>query len=367
LHVRHIRVRGYRNLVDQEILFAPGLNLLSGANGQGKTNVLESIFLLATLRSFRSKSLKDVIRHGERNAEVAGSVWSGDIPIDLRLSLNTRGRRLWVGKRSINGVSEYLGKLKVVAFTPDDLSMVKSGPSIRRRFLDRAVFLFHPEHLFNLKEFNTALKARNRLLKGERVPDRAVLESFTEQLANYGSLVTQERERFIEGIQPIASGILAGLEDGTKRLKLLFQAGWDTKQGKSSEHLLAQLNHSLDKDIRRRMTSVGPQQDDFEIKLGDESARRFASQGQQRSCTLSLLLAIVDRAVGNGGEAPVILLDDVSSELDEDRRKNLFERVMGFDSQVLITTTDKKLLKGLGHLVSRNFWVREGKMQETGE
>jgi DNA replication and repair protein RecF len=365
VYIRNIRVNGYRNLKNQTIELDTGINLFIGDNGQGKTNTLEAIHLLATLRSFRSTQIRDIICHEGQKAEISGSVISRDVPLELKISITQDGRRLWMGQRSVSIVSDYLGSLKVVAFTPDDLAMVKGGPSIRRKFMDRVVFLFKPEHLKTVRDFNTALKARNKLLKSKQAVDRQVIDSFSQTLAIHGAQVTKARKDIIEKILEPASKILSHLDDGQERLGLYFKPGWPANESVSADCLLDNLRSGLDQDIRRYKTTRGPQLDDFEILLDNESARRFASQGQQRSCALALLLAIIKQAVEESGQRPVILLDDVSSELDSKRRKQLFEQVIGLGNQVLVTTTDKDLVKDLSCKTQRKFIVSDGMIEAS--
>jgi len=363
VYIRNIRVNGYRNLKKQTIELDTGINLFIGDNGQGKTNTLEAIHLLATLRSFRNTNIRDIICHDDQEAEIYGSVISRDVPLELRILITKEGRRLWMGQRSVSVLSDYLGSLKVVAFTPDDLDMVKGGPSIRRKFMDRVVFLFKPEHLKTVRDFNTALKARNRLLKSKQVVDRQVIDSFSQTLAIHGAKVTRARKDIIKRILEPASKILSHLDDDREQLGLCFKPGWASDESVSADCLLDILRSGLDQDIRRYKTTRGPQLDDFEILLDNESARRFASQGQQRSCALALLLAIIGQAVEEDGQRPVILLDDVSSELDSKRRKQLFEQVVGLGNQVLVTTTDKDLVKDLSSKTRRKFIVCNGRVE----
>ncbi len=360
--IRHIQVSSYRNLERQTVEFADGINLFVGDNGHGKTNILEAVHLLATLRSFRNASTSDLIRHGEKDAQVNGLVVSENVPVQLKLVMNKGGRRLWIGGNAVRGIKDYLGRLRVVAFTPDDLAMVKGGPSVRRSFLDRAVFLFRPDHLRVVKEFNTSLKARNRLLKSMQPVDRDVLDSFSQKMAEYGAKVTEVRREILNKISGFATSILTEVGGGKELLGLDFKPGWQTEGAGTADALLQQLNSHLEQDLRRKQTSLGPQQDDFEVLHASMPARKFASQGQQRSCALALLLSVVQAVISEGDERPVILLDDVSSELDAVRRDKLFYQILQIGSQVLVTTTDENLVSGLSENISKRYRVANGKI-----
>ena len=343
--IRRIGVSGFRNLVEQNIDLSRNVNLFTGGNGQGKTNLIEAVYLLSTLRSFRTSRVKEVICWGKEKVSIRGLVEHGDAPAELRLEISAAGRKLWLGGNQLTSINDYLGKLKAVAFTPDDLRMVKEGPSIRRRFMDSSVFLFEPVHLDVVREFNRALRSRNRLLKGATRPDGDVLDSFTQAMSRSGARISASRKKLVKELEGRAAAILAAMDGGEKRLELKFGCDWKAKEDGTAEELYERLKRVEDEDIRRRTTTAGPHHDDFEILLDGEPARKYGSQGQQRSCAIALLLAIVERALEKGEEKPVILLDDVSSELDAERRKHLFERVSSYRCQILVTTTENELLQ----------------------
>ncbi len=358
-----LRVDDFRNLARQRLELAPGVNLFIGDNGQGKTNLLEAIHLLASLRSFRPANNRDLVRRGAERAELAAGVCAGAAPIQLKLVLSPAGRRLWVGRRSVSGVSEFLGQLSAVAFTPDDLSMVKGAPALRRRFLDRAAFLFRPAHLEAVRRFGSALRARNRLLSEEGDPDQAQLDAFGQALAEWGGRVAAARRELVDELAEPVARITADLSGGALAVELAYRPGWEVMAGREAESLLAALQRSWARDRRRGATTVGPQLDDFELRFDGASARRFGSQGQQRACAVALLLAVVERVVAAGGEQPVLLLDDVSSELDAGVRRRLFARVAELGGQVLVTTTDAGLREDLAPAATGLWRVCAGRIE----
>jgi DNA replication and repair protein RecF len=367
LHVKNIRLSGFRNLVEQSIELAEGLNLLVGENGQGKTNFLEAVYVLATLRSFRSASIRDVIRFEGESAEVSADIDNQGVPSSLRVCLSGSVRRLWMGNRTIHAAREYLGQLKVVAFTPDDLAMIKGGPILRRRFLDRAAFLFDPQHLERVKKFNHALKSRNRLLKEGRVSEMDELDSFSQTVAEEGSMVSRTRRTILGLVGRKAEKIIADMLPEAGEVRVSFKPGWEMGERGPMNVLLEQIRSSLDQDMKRRQTCLGPHQDDFGMIMGSGSARRFASQGQQRTAAIAMLLAVVQEVVSSGGEQPVILLDDVSSELDAIRRRLLFERIGDLGGQVLITTTEEGMVQDLKGREAGRFRVEGGRVRREEE
>lgn len=364
MFMRRIEVSDFRNLSRQRIELAAGINYFWGANGHGKTNFLEAVHLLATLRSFRTSSLRDVISLDGDKASVSGELERDSVPIELGLQIDKKGRRLSLGGRNVPTVDGYLGKLKVVTFTPDDLSMIKGSPAVRRQFMDRSAFLFDASHLEHVKKFNAALKSRNRLLREKTANNEAELEVFGQLMAEHGVRVSGARADLVERIRGGAKKIFSDLGSQESGIEIYFKPGWKRKGDSGTEQLKDQIMHRTGADIRTGKTSIGPQYDDMEIRLEDSPAKRFASQGQQRSCAVSLLLAVVEQYISFEGEKPLILLDDVSSELDGDHRGRLFSKLTEIGAQVLVTSTEEKPLAGMEGRIQKKFVVSEGKITQ---
>jgi len=358
LIVRRLRLEGFRNLAAQRVELGPGLHVLHGDNGQGKTNALEAIHLLSSLRSFRACRLKELVAHGQPRAELWAQVESAGAELSLRVAIEGSSRRTWLGESPARDAAEYLGRLQAVAFTPDDLAMVKGAPAQRRRFLDRAAFLLRPSHLLLARDFSAALRARNRLLRSGRAQAEE-LAAFGEQVARLGAELSARRLAAVELLGRAFERACGDLLGRPAAAGLSLRPGWRLEGGATG--LAAELERSLGLDRRRGATSVGPQLDDLELSLDGQPARRFASQGQQRALAVGLLLALVDEVVAAGAEQPVLLLDDVSSELDEGNRGRLFARVRALGGQVLVTTTDARLVGELGE-GTRAFEVRAGRL-----
>lgn len=272
---------------------------------------------------------------------------------------------MWFGERPIHSLTEYLGALKAVAFTPDDLIMVKGPPILRRRFLDRAAFLFEPTHLLAVHDFSAALRSCNRLLRETTKPDPVLLDSYIETLAKSGVVVSAGRLRAMQRISHHATALLSDLFGIQSVVDINFRPGWSMEGGAEEQNLLSQLHRVQQGDQKRRIATVGPQSDDFDVTFSEASIRQFGSQGQQRAVALALLLAVVEELLKEGGEAPAILLDDFSSELDEQRRALLFSKVLSLGSQMLVTTTNENLLQGLIIGSTRRFVVTSGCVREV--
>jgi recF protein len=365
LFVTSIHLKAFRNLVDQEINLAPGMNVLVGDNGQGKTNFLEAFYVLSSLRSFRQTSVRRLVQHGSTSAEVRGVVMKHGAPLRLRVVIEPGGRRMWFGERPVHSLPEYLSVLKAVAFTPDDLIMVKGPPILRRRFLDRAAFLFEPLHLLAVREFSTALRSRNRLVREKIQPDPMLLDSYTETLAKSGVAVSAGRLKAMQRISLKATALLSELFGIQSVVNISFCPGWSMEGGDEVQNLSSQLHRAQHSEKKGRIAIVGPQSDDFDVTFSEASIRQFGSQGQQRAVALALLLAVVEELLKEGGEPPAILLDDFSSELDEQRRAMLFAKVLSLGSQVLVTTTNESLLQGLIIGSTRRFIVTSGCVREV--
>lgn len=364
--IKNITTASYRNLLQQRVDFASEINIFVGGNGQGKTNLLEAVYLLSTLRSFRGASTKNVIYHQAESAQIIGQVVATGVPSEIKIIIDRKGRRVWVGRRCVRNALEFLGMFKVIAFTPDDLAMVKGAPSVRRRFLDGSVFLFLPSHLQALKEFNTALAAYNRLLKSERL-DRDVINSFGQAMACSGAEISVSRRQFIEKIAGRVEKIMSRLSGKACKFTVVFKPGWRMEDGSDPSRLSDGLYEQLCKDFHinksRGYSIHGPQQDDFEILIDSKPMRWFGSQGQQKACAISLLLGVVNESIEQGYDIPVILLDDISSELDSHHRGELFDLVSSIGGQVFITATEENLISNLVKKAARVFHLKEGHVQ----
>ncbi len=346
MQIKSIQLDSFRNLEKQKIELCSGVNLFIGNNGQGKTNILEAVHMLSSLRSFRNSKTSEMISHGKKKSRICAMVNSLGLQLELKLELNNSGRKMWIGSNQSKSISDYLGKLAVVAFTPDDLAMIKGGPSKRRRFMDRSCFLVKNSHLETVKKFNVSLKSRNKILSSEKI-DSHLLHTFTVALSKWGWLVSNNRKELVKQIEDKFSEIIEDISDGELSGSLEFVSGWKDGPGSDSEFFLEKLQDIYERDKIRKITTIGPQMDDLDVMIHMKKARTFGSQGQQRSCAVALLLSIVNLLTELGMERPIILLDDVSSELDANVRKRLFEIIKRNQGQTIVTTTEKSLMDDL--------------------
>jgi len=344
-----VKTRDFRNLVEQSVTLARHTTVLFGANGQGKTNFLEACYLLCSLRPLRAHKLAELVRIGsERSALVAGKF---DLPSGVReveVEIGREGRNARVDGKPVRDPEELFGGLATVAFTPDDLAVVKGGPEGRRRLLDRAVQNRHPAHLADARDYQRALRSRNELLR--QGADPALLASFDEPLARLGARLRTRREEVLEEVRPGAQSAFAEIARGEPPLVMTYLAAGRDSDGLADggasleTRLLEALRRRLPRDRERGYTSVGPHADDLGLSIGERSARLYASQGQSRAVVLAFKIGEIENLRRAQGRAPLLLLDDVSSELDPERNAWLMQYLAALEGQVVLTTTDLKLV-----------------------
>ena len=335
--LRHLELRNHRNYAHLELDPGPGVNVFLGANGQGKTNLLESVAMLALSSSPRARREIDLIGPVAPESRIQADVESGGRNLEVMISLVADGERArrtievdGVRRRSV----DLPGHFRVTLFWPDDLGLVKSGPELRRRFLNHMLVQVEPGYAVALAGLKRVLEQRNHLLKriagGE--DGRQVLEVWDEELVKFSSLIVTARERAVRELRPEAARLHSQVAAG-EALDVFYQGPPDD--------LAAALRQALPEDLRRGSTSIGPHRDDIEVLLDGKQARAFGSQGQQRTAVVSLKLAEAELIAGRTGERPVLLLDDVLSELDVQRRTALLSQVES-GGQVVITAVESE-------------------------
>ena len=342
-----------------EIALHSGQNVFVGQNGQGKSNVLEAIYALSSTRSFRGARDKDLIRHGEDRARVAGVVGEDDSEISLEYQAHG-GRKASVFGQKLGRVLDLVGRLPAVVFSTTDLAIVDAGPSARRALLDSELSLISPSYLSAFAGYRKALEQRNAALRAVREgASQDVLAPWETAIADRGALIRASRREWLDNLVPIAArehSNLSGVDEGLNVVPVLADEAMD------AESLLALLIRERKRDIAIGHTTVGPHRDDLKITLNNEDARAFASQGQRRTIALALKLAVARYWRDRLGILPVILLDDIMSDLDSDRRHAVMS-ISGSMGQVVITTTDLDALRPEVRSDAKVFEVRNGKIE----
>ncbi len=325
-------VRSYESA---EIRLAPGLTALLGDNGQGKTNVLEAIAWLATLASFRGAPTEAIIRQGADRAVIRAEGEREGRAILIEAELVASGRnRVFVNRQPLKRARDLLGVLRVTVFAPDDLALVKSGPAERRRYLDDALVASHPRYDALRSEVDKILKQRNALLKGVngRLDESAsfTLDVFDAKLVESGGALASARQNLLARLAPVLSSTYDAVAHGSAEITAVYVADW------ASVGLGEALVAARKDDLRRGVSTVGPHRDDVELRIAGLPGRTHASQGEQRSLALALRLAAHHVITEVTGSAPVLLLDDVFSELDPDRSDALLANLPA--GQTLLTS-----------------------------
>jgi len=340
MFVKKLSLYNFRNYANEEILFDDGLNILVGENAQGKTNAIEGIYLLATGTSPRISSDRELIMLGKNDARICAEVEtsSGDIEVEMALSRSTK-KCAKINGLVIAKIGELIGNVRVVYFSPDEMSLIKDSPDFRRRFMDVDLSQINRNYFYTLNKYTKILRQRNTLLKdSDEKKVKETIAVWDEQLAREGAKLVVYRKEFCEVLSKEAKIVhdkIATDED-------LSVSYYTLATGKTEKEIAESIEIALltnrDRDMHLGFTSVGPQRDDLKITLNGIDLRTFGSQGQQRTATLSLKLAEINIFEKLTGEKPILILDDVMSELDRKRRARLMQACKG--GQTIITTTE---------------------------
>ena len=337
MRINEIELKDFRNYREIKVSFNERVNIFIGENAQGKTNLLEGIYFNALARSFKSGRDRDVIRFGEEFCRIKTSVNYEDDDHLIEIVINREGKKAI--KRDgavIRKSSELLNNVNIVIFSPEDLKIVKDDPSVRRTFIDREMCQIRPGYIVELNRYKRALKQRNRYLKEEIINDELLDVWDEEMIMSAGRLIRMRRE-FIEKINDISGEIHSIISGGKEELELEYETDVDFP-GEEEKKFREILIREREKDKRYRITGKGPHRDDLKISTDGRDLRKYGSQGQQRTAALSLKLSEIRIVEEETGEKPVLLLDDVLSELDNDRQKYLINSLG--ESQIFITTTE---------------------------
>ena len=355
MRVQSFGVHQFRNIAQAEIAPGEGVNIIYGGNGQGKTNLLESVWLMTGFRSFRRAEYAEMIMEGKDEAAVFASFVSNEREQTGKLTLQQRKRLLMLNGFAQETPRRMLGVFPAVAFTPGTLSLAQGGPGERRRFLDVALSMLTPAYAVRFAKYTKALAQRNALLRGTQATE--LLDTWDLSLAGEAAQIAQARLKYLEQLIPRARDFYEGISAGREVFDVVYHPA-GAKEA-TTEGYLEALRNSRQRDLRLQMTHAGPHRDDLLLTLNGKSLRDFGSQGQQRSAALAMKLAEAAVLFDIAGERPIALLDDVMSELDPDRQRDLLRYLDGW--QVFLTCCEyTDTLKSCG---GRVFSVRGGEIQ----
>ena len=342
--IKKIKINNFRNYEKEEIKLEKNINIFYGQNAQGKTNIIESIFLCSLGKSFRAKKDNEMIKLNEQNAVVEVEYEKSDREGKIKIEIGNK-KNIYLNGIKIKKLSELLGNLNIVIFTPDDINILKGGPQNRRRFLDIMISQLRPNYMHILNLYLKTIEQRNKYLRQikEEHKDEKLLEIWDEKLAEYAIKIYEYRKEFIEKIINKIKIIHKKITNGEEQIELEYITECDSK-----EKYLKLLKERRKLDIIKGFTTKGVHRDDFMIYINKKDIKIFGSQGQNRTAMLSLKLAELQVIYEEIGEYPILLLDDFMSELDKTRRKNFLENIEGI--QVIITGTEKLDIENLEYL-----------------
>lgn len=333
MYIKELTLSNFRNYNSTVICLDTGINIFQGNNAQGKTNILESIYLCATARSHRTSQEKEVIKWQEEAAHIQLHIQKKNLDDIIDFHITQKGKSVVINKLPVNKLGELFGTLTVVMFSPEDLQLIKKSPKERRRFIDIELCQLDKMYYYSLKQYHKVLKQRNTALKQYYLGDKdtSIIDVWDIQFIQYAKEVIERRIEFIKQINDIANKIHADISGGKENLEVIYEP--NTKL----ENFEIRLKNSRQKDFLTQNTSVGPHRDDLKFLINSMDVRTYGSQGQQRTVVLSMKLAELHIMKTTLNETPILLLDDVLSELDHSRQEYLFNYTQGI--QTLITCT----------------------------
>ena len=368
MKLTELNLHHFRNYNEAQVEFSPQINVLIGENAQGKTNLLESIYVLAMTRSHRTNNDRELIEFGKDAAQIKGTVQRELGSLKLELDIGKHGKKAKANHLEKARLSEYLGQLNVILFAPEDLALVKGAPTVRRRFIDMEFGQVSPKYLHDLTQYRDILKQRNRYLKqlqSHEAQDQLYLEILSEQLAAVGGAIISQRVKFLSELQGYAQELHQSITQG--RENLTFEYSSAVKDASTltevelSEALMDLYRQNQSKEIFQGTTLYGPHRDDVRFLINHKNVQTYGSQGQQRTTALSVKLAEIDLMKNQTGEYPILLLDDVLSELDGARQTHLLktiqDKVQTFLTTPGLSDVARNLIKE-----PRIFHIRDGQI-----
>lgn len=371
MKLKTLQLENYRNYASVLLKCHPEVNILIGENAQGKTNLLESIYVLALAKSHRTSNDRELIRFDAEYAKIEGELNFRHGTMPLTMFITKKGKKVKVNHLEQSRLTQYIGHLNVVLFAPEDLNIVKGAPQIRRRFIDMELGQISSLYLNDLSQYQRILKQRNHYVKQlqlKKTKDTTMLEVLNQQFALYAVKVTQRRRHFIDELETLAEPIHTGITNGKETLTLQYMPSLKFEDSSQSEEVLTTeifdyIQQHMEREIERGNSLFGPHRDDLSFKVNGMDAQTFGSQGQQRTTALSIKLAEIELMHQEVGEYPILLLDDVLSELDDSRQTHLLSTIQ-HKVQTFVTTTS---VEGIDHEIMKNakvYQIAQGNIEK---
>ena len=369
MYIEQLELRNYRNYESIDVTFENKVNVILGENAQGKTNIMESIYVLAMAKSHRTSNDKDLIRWDEEYAKIKGRIqkYNGSLPLELVLS--KKGKKAKSNHLEQSKLSQYVGNMNVVMFAPEDLHLVKGSPQVRRRFIDMEIGQVSPVYLHDISLYQKILQQRNHYLKQlqtRKQKDQTMLDVLTEQFIEMAVKITRKRFEFVQLLESWAKPIHSGISRNLETLEIVYKPSLDVSDNQEWSKMVdiyeQKFNGIREREIDRGVTLIGPHRDDLQFIVNGRDVQTFGSQGQQRTTALSVKLAEIELIHSEIKEYPILLLDDVLSELDDYRQSHLLNTIQG-KVQTFVTTTN---VDGIDHQTlneATTFEVEAGSMK----
>ncbi|MBQ6380764.1 MAG: DNA replication/repair protein RecF [Clostridia bacterium] len=361
MKVNQLEAAHFRNIDNMCLHFGENVNIIYGENAQGKTNILEALWLFTGLKSFRSSKDAEQVQFGREKAIIRVQFTADAMEQNAAIEFGEK-KNVFLNEVKMNSVNALGESFHAIIFSPEHLSLIKGGPKERRQFCDSALCQIKPGFGEYLSKYKKNLAQRNAILKDYRYNSsiELVLDIFEENLAQLGTQIILQRKRYLEALQQYAEKIYAGISSGKEKIEILYRCCIEAEEKELKQVFLEALKKSREEDMQTLSTSVGPHRDDIEILINGISARKFGSQGQQRSAVLALKLGEANVLSKKTGQKPIALLDDVMSELDEMRQDYILHHIEGW--QVFITCCDPHTILRLKE--GKTFHIHQGKQIE---
>ncbi len=360
--LKSLDLKNFRNYTRETFTFDAGTNVLYGDNAQGKTNVLEAIYVGGTTKSHKGSNDKEMIRKGENDAHIRFVAHKDGRDISVEVHLHHQGKKgIAIDRLPVKKSEELLGVCHLVFFSPEDLGIIKEGPETRRQFIDMELCQMNKIYMHYLVDYRKNLKQRNALLKqiNENPSLRETLEIWNQGLLDNGKKIIELRKEFIEELQSIMQKKHSTLTGGAEHIFMKYEPSV------TAESFEEKLFLAEDRDVFQGTTTVGPHRDDIAFLNGDEDIRKYGSQGQKRTAALSLKMAEIELVEQRIGDKPILLLDDVLSELDRNRQNYLLDQIQGVQTIITCTGLEEFVKNGVG--IDKTFHIMEGKIADNDE
>lgn len=371
MKLKTLTLYNFRNYAKLDVEFSYPINILVGNNASGKSNLLESIYILSSAKSYRTHLDHELIQHEQPLFYLKGVLETTLGELVVEVSNSVEGKKLVkIDGKHQQKISDMIGVVRVVLFSPESLDLIKGTPSIRRKFLDQLISQIHPTYLQNLQTYHAVLRQRNELLKKIRDGEssRELIESWDIQIAEAGMYIMSEREKTVKVLAELSKFQHYQLTQNSEEVDISYNPSIDLFDTNEENSYLKMLRSVLRREIKMGMTTIGPHRDDVDIRIDGFEARRFCSQGQQRTIALSIKLAEMETISNELDDQPILLLDDVASELDERRAKLVYELIERLGIQTFITTTGLDNLKDCFLKGSQNYYefiVEKGSIKKA--